>query len=194
MTDAPAPGARPAISRAELVALLAMLAATIAFSIDAMLPVLPDIAGALTPDDPNRAQLVIAAFVLGMGVGTLLAGPLSDAYGRHAVAVGGALVYTGAALYCVVAPSIEALLAARLAQGLGAAGPRVVALAITRDLFSGRQMARIVSFVMTVFALVPVIAPTMGAAIAWAFGWRAIFLSFAVFSVVSVAWLLLRQP
>ncbi len=183
-----------AISRTELIALLAMLSATVAFSIDAMLPVLPGIADALTPDAPNKAQLVIATFVVGMGAGTLIAGPLSDAYGRRPIAVIGAVIYIIGALLAAMAPTFEMMLAARMLQGFGAAGPRIVALALTRDLFSGREMARIVSFVMMVFTLVPVIAPTMGAAIAWAFGWRAIFLSFAIFSVISMAWLLIRQP
>lgn len=171
-----------------------MLTATVAFSIDAMLPVLPDITASLAPAAPNQVQLVIAAFVVGMGFGTLLAGPLSDTYGRHKIAIWGAVLYIAGALLGALAANLETMLIARALQGVGAAGPRVVAVAITRDLFSGRQMARIVSFVMIVFTLVPVIAPTLGAAIAWAFGWRMIFYSFALFSFVSVCWLVLRQP
>jgi DHA1 family bicyclomycin/chloramphenicol resistance-like MFS transporter len=185
---------REPISRAELVALLAMLTATIAFSIDAMLPALPDIGQALNPADPNRAQLVIAAFVIGLGIGTLFTGPLSDALGRKPVAVGGAVIYSLAALYGATAESLEALLVARAVQGLGAAGPRVTAIAIVRDMFAGRQMARITSFIMIVFTVVPVVAPSIGAGIAWAFGWRAIFVAFTVFSALSMLWLLTRLP
>ena len=183
---------KAAISRTELVALLAMLAATVAFSVDAMLPALPDIADAISPDAPNRAQLVISSFVVGLGLGTLFTGPLSDTFGRRPIAAAGAVVYIFGALIAAMAPSIELHIAARFVQGFGAAGPRVVSMAITRDLFKGRQMARIMSFVMIIFTIVPVIAPSMGAAIAWAFGWRAIFVSFAIFSVISTAWLLLR--
>lgn len=191
--DATAQGTpRTPISRVELVALLAMLSATIAFSIDAMLPALPEIGQALNPADPNRAQLVIAAFVIGMGFGTLFTGPLSDALGRRPIAVGGAIVYSLAALYGATANSLEELLIARAVQGLGAAGPRVTAIAIVRDLFSGRQMARITSFIMIVFTLVPVIAPSLGAGIAWAFGWRMIFVAFAVFSAITMVWFLTR--
>ena len=182
------------ISRSELVALLAMLTATVAFSIDAMLPVLPEIAADLTPDAPNQIQLVLATFVVGMGLGTLFAGPLSDTYGRHAIAVGGSALYIIGALLGALSPNLETMLFARALQGIGAAGPRIVALAITRDLFSGRQMARVVSFVMIVFSLVPVLAPTLGAAISWAFGWRMIYYSFVVFSLISIVWLLVRQP
>jgi DHA1 family bicyclomycin/chloramphenicol resistance-like MFS transporter len=92
-----------------------------------------------------------------------------------------------------MAEALDQILIARAIQGLGAAGPRIVSIALVRDLFSGRQMARITSFIMTVFTLVPVVAPSLGAALEWAFGWRAIFLSFAVFSIVSTGWLLLRQ-
>lgn len=194
-TDARAlPAANTPLSKVELVGLLAMLSATVAFSIDAMLPALPEIGQTLNPANPKRAQLVIASFVVGLGIGTLFTGPLSDAFGRRTIATTGAIVYVVAALAAAASTSLEAVLVARLVQGLGAAGPRVVALAIIRDLFSGRQMARITSFVMMVFTLVPVLAPTLGAAISWAFGWRAIFVAFAVFSAISIFWLLWRQP
>lgn len=182
------------ISRAELVSLLAMLTATVAFSVDAMLPALPAIGGDLSPDEPNRAQLVVGTFILGMGIGTFFAGPLSDAFGRRRVAVGGAVIYTTAALIGSLAQSIEVLLVARLIQGLGAAGPRVCAMAITRDLFSGRQMAQVLSYVIFVFTLTPIFAPTLGWLIAMAVGWRGIFASFALFSVISITWLLVRLP
>jgi DHA1 family bicyclomycin/chloramphenicol resistance-like MFS transporter len=92
------------------------------------------------------------------------------------------------------APTLEWMLAARVLQGLGAAGPRVVAIAMVRDLHAGRDMARIMSFIMIVFMIVPAIAPSLGAVIIHFFGWRAIFLSFLVFSVVTMLWLGLRQP
>lgn len=182
------------ISQLELVSLLAMLSATVAFSLDAMLPVLPEIGEALSPDAPNRAQLVVGSFVLGLGIGTFFTGALSDAYGRRSVAVGGALVYCAAALIAAFTGDLEMLLLARFVQGLGAAGPRVTAMAIARDLFSGRRMAQVLSYVIFVFTLTPVFAPSIGWAIAEVFGWRGIFASFAVFSFISVAWLLLRLP
>ncbi|NNE88480.1 MAG: multidrug effflux MFS transporter [Silicimonas sp.] len=171
-----------------------MMTSTVALSIDAMLPVLPQIGAAISPGDVNRAPLIIAAFVLGMGAGTFFTGPLSDAFGRKPVAAGGALIYIIAALVCAASPTLETMLVARAVQGLGAAGPRVVAIALVRDLYKGREMARTVSLVMIIFMLVPILAPSMGAAIAWGFGWRAIFYSFAIFSILSTAWLLLRQP
>ncbi len=183
-----------ALPQAEFVALMAMVAATVAFSIDAMLPALPEIGAALSPDNLNNAQLIITSFVLGMGVGTLFTGPLSDAFGRKPVMIGGAVVYIIACFVAWQAQSLEVMLAARVVQGLGASGPRVVAMAMTRDLYAGRDMARVLSFVMIVFALVPALAPTIGHYIVVLFGWHAIFLSFIVFSIVSSVWLFLRQP
>lgn len=195
MTTTEGAGAgRAPIGQVELVSLLAMLSATVAFSIDAMLPVLPEIGAAFADDDPNHAQLVISAFILGLGSGTIFSGPLSDAFGRRTVAVTGAVIYTLAALAAAFSNSLEMLILARFVQGVGASGPRVTALAIARDLFSGRRMAQVMSYVVFVFTLAPVIAPSIGWAIAWAFGWRAIFASFALFALISMSWLLIRLP
>lgn len=182
------------LSRVEFIALIAMLFATIAFSIDAMLPALPEIAQELTPDTPNRAQLILTSFVLGMGIGTLVAGPLSDSFGRKSIIVIGSVLYCIAALVAFVAPSLETVLLARLVQGIGAAGPRVVSLALVRDIYKGRDMARIVSFAMMIFTLVPAVAPALGQVVIASFGWRSIFLAFLVFSLVSTVWLYIRQP
>ncbi len=182
------------LPQGEFIALMAMVAATVAFSIDAMLPALPEMAAALSPDNLNNAQLIITSFVLGMGVGTLFTGPLSDAFGRKPVMIGGAVVYIIACVVAWQAQTLEVMLVARVVQGLGAAGPRVVAMALIRDLYAGSDMARILSFVMIVFALVPALAPTIGHYIVVVFDWHAIFLSFIVFSVFSTLWLLIRQP
>ena len=113
----------PRVSQTEFIALVAMLFATIAISIDAMLPALPEIAATLSPDAPNAAQLVVTSFVLGMGIGTLFMGPLSDAFGRKRVILLGSALYAFAALACFFAESLELLLAARVLQGIGAAAP-----------------------------------------------------------------------
>jgi len=184
----------PRLAQGEFIALIAMLFATIAFSIDAMLPALPRIAQELTPGNPNAAQLIITSFVLGIGLGTLVAGPLSDSFGRKPVIVAGAGLYCLAAAVAYSAPSLETVLLARLLQGLGAAGPRVVSLALVRDLYKGREMARVVSFAMSIFALAPAFAPLLGSAIIAGFGWRGIFLAFITFSATSMLWLTTRQP
>ncbi|MWD29800.1 Bcr/CflA family efflux MFS transporter [Aquicoccus sp. SCR17] len=180
------------ISRVEFVAMMAMSFATIAITIDAMLPAVPEITETLSPNEPNKVQLIITLFMLGMGLGTLFVGPISDAVGRKPVILGGAALYIASALVAWQSRSLEVLLIARFFQGMGASGPRVVTLAVVRDLFDGRDMARIMSFVLTVFTLVPAIAPLMGSGIIALAGWRAIFLAFVLFSVISTAWILLR--
>lgn len=183
----------PKRSLAEFIALVAALFASIALSIDAMLPALPDIAAQLSPANANLAQLVITSFVFGMGVGTLFVGPLSDAYGRKPVILCGAGLFAVAALICWIAPSLETLLAARMLQGLGAAAARVVAVAMVRDQFHGREMARIMSFVMMVFTLVPAVAPLLGTAVIAVAGWREIFLVYVGFAGLTSLWLWARQ-
>jgi DHA1 family bicyclomycin/chloramphenicol resistance-like MFS transporter len=182
------------LAQGEFIALMAMLSATVAFSIDSMLPALPAIGADLAAADVNRAQLIITAFVLGLGLGTFVTGPMSDAWGRRPVILGGSALYALGAVLAWSAPSLEWLLAARLLQGLGAAGPRVVAIAMVRDLHAGRDMARITSFIMIVFMIVPAIAPALGALVITAYGWRSIFLTFLAFSLLTMLWLGLRQP
>jgi MFS transporter, DHA1 family, multidrug resistance protein len=181
-------------SRGEFAALLALLFATIALSIDAMLPALPQIAAALTPDAPNKAQLVITSFVLGMGVGTLFAGPLSDAFGRKSVIIAGFVLYILAAAACWAAPTLETLLIARVVQGVGSSAPRTVAVAMVRDMFKGREMAQIMSFAMMIFTLVPAVAPLMGQGIMALSGWQTIFIALIAFAALVMTWLGLRQP
>jgi len=183
----------PRLGQFEFTAMLAMLFATIAFSIDAMLPAFPAIATELTPDAPNRAQLILSAFILGMGVGTLFAGPLSDAFGRKPVIGGGLLLYVAGSALARIAPSLELLLLARALQGLGAAGPRIAGVALSRDLYEGRDMARVMSFVMMVFMVVPALAPMIGTFVIAFAGWRAIFLAFIAFGLFALTWVWVRQ-
>ena len=186
--------ARPQLRQTEFIALVATLFAIIAFSIDSMLPALPRIAAELTPANANAAQLIITSFVLGMGVGTFFAGPISDAFGRKPVIIAGAALYAVGAAAAWAAPSLELLLVARVIQGLGAAGPRIVSIAMVRDRFSGREMARVVSFAMMVFMLVPAIAPAVGTVFIAAFGWRSLFAAYIGFACIGCLWLGLRQP
>ncbi|WP_238366585.1 multidrug effflux MFS transporter [Mesobacterium pallidum] len=178
----------------EFVAMMGMMFATIAFSIDSMLPALPRIAQDLGLEDPNRAQLVLITFVVGLGIGTFVTGPLSDAYGRKPVIVVGAGVYILASAMAAMAPTLELLIAARLLQGLGASGGRVVSMAVLRDLYAGREMARITSFVLMIFTVFPAFAPLIGTGIIAVSSWRGIFVSFILFSVISIGWYAIRQP
>ena len=176
------------ISTPEFIALMAMLVATVALSIDAMLPALPNIALELTPNHTNQAQLILSSFILGMALGTFVMGPLSDSFGRKNIIYFGASVYIISSALCMFAPNLETIVVARVLQGIGAAAPRVVSQALIRDLYLGREMARISSFIMIIFSLVPAVAPLLGAGLISVFDWRAIFVTFILFVVMSTIW------
>lgn len=180
------------VTKTEFVAMMAMLVATIAMSIDTMLPALSLIAEELTPQNPNQAQMVLSTFVMGMAFGTLFTGPLSDSFGRKPVIYFGASLYILTSIICAISQSFEVVLVARFLQGIGASAPRVIAQALVRDFYKGREMARISSFIMIVFALVPAIAPLLGSFVMVVFEWRAIFIMFIVFVAISTLWMGLR--
>lgn len=178
----------------EFVAMMAALMALTAMSIDIMLPALPDIAAAFGVTDANAQQLVVTDYFLGFAAGQLLFGPLSDRYGRRAVLFAGLGLYAVAAFVCLVAGSFEMLLAARFAQGMANAAPRVIAVAIVRDVYSGRRMAEVMSFVMTVFIIVPVVAPSLGGALLLVGPWPLIFAFLLALALAILTWMALRLP
>lgn len=182
------------LSELEFIALTAMLFAIIAFSIDAMLPAMTAMATELSPESPEQITLVIGMFIVGMGVGTLFAGSLSDAFGRKPVILTGYGIYIVGALIAALAQSLEGLLLGRFIQGLAVAGPRIAALAMVRDLYKGERMAAVSSFSMMIFVLVPAVAPLIGKTIMDAYGWRAIFLAFVGFALLIGSWMAIRQP
>lgn len=182
------------MGRTEFVALLAMMLASVAFSIDSMLPALPQIGAELSPDAVEKAPLILSMFLLGMGIGTFVTGPLSDAFGRKRVVLASSVLFIASAAVAYVSQSFEMVLAARLVQGLGASGPRVVTNAIVRDRFSGRQMAKIMSIIMMIFVLVPAVAPLLGSFIIGWSGWRGIFIALIIFCTTFTVWTMLRLP
>ena len=183
-----------ALRPVEFVPLVALLMSLVALAIDAMLPALPDIGRDLAAPSPNDVQLVITSLFLGLGVGQMLFGPLSDRIGRKPAIHAGLAVFMIGCLVSIFAPTFEVMIAGRFLQGLGVSGPRVVTVALVRDQYEGRQMARLMSFAMAVFILVPCIAPALGQGILWLGGWRAIFTTFVLIAAIALAWLALRQP
>lgn len=177
----------------EFVALTAAMMATQAIAIDAMLPAFPAIVGALGVGNPNHGQWVVTAYMAGLGTGQLVWGLLSDRFGRRPIVLGGLGLYVLAALVCGFTRSFEALLAWRFVHGLAAASATVVR-SIVRDLYSGRQMAKVLSLTFVVFLTVPVLAPSLGQTILWLGSWRYIFIACGVFA--SSVWLcaFLRLP
>ena len=166
----------------------------VALSTNAMLPALPVIGRDLGAPHPNDVQFVVTSVFLGVGIGQVFFGPLSDRIGRKAAIHAGLALFMAGCLVCVFASTFQAMIVGRVLQGMGVAGPRVVTTALVRDQYEGVRMGRLMSMVLAVFILVPTVAPMLGQAIAWLAGWRAIFTTLLAIAVIAFAWLAIRQP
>jgi DHA1 family bicyclomycin/chloramphenicol resistance-like MFS transporter len=180
-------------SQKEFIFLVALLTAIVAMSIDTMLPAIGTIAGEFGVSDPNRRQYIITSFFAGMTVGTLLFGPISDSTGRKPTIFVGLLIYLAGSVLCLFSTSFEMMLAGRALQGFGAASPRIVSMAMVRDGQGGAAMARIMSFVMSVFMLVPILAPSIGQLVLFVASWRMIFVGFIGMALIAALLLQVRQ-
>lgn len=186
------PALRP--SFAEFVALLALMMGMTAFSIDNLLPAFAVIGADFALTDPNRVQLLVYAYLIGIGVAQLFYGTISDVVGRRPALAAGMAIYAGGCILALMAQSFETLIVARVVQGVGAAAGRVLAVAIVRDRVEGREMARVMSLVLMVFLTVPIVAPAIGSLILLAGSWHLIFMAMLALAVVLTAWFMLRMP
>lgn len=173
---------------------MALLTALIALSTDAMIPALPDIAQSLELADHNNSQLVISTLFLGMAAGQIFFGPLSDSLGRKPSLYLSLAVFAVGCILSATATNFTMMLVGRFMQGVGASGPRVIPMALIRDEYQGREMARIMSLIMMVFILVPMLAPMFGQLVVYLSDWRGIFYSFFLLSMLLLVWFALRQP
>lgn len=178
----------------EFVALIALMMGLTALSIDNLLPAFPPIQAAFGIRDPNELQLLVYVYMLGFGVMQLVYGPLSDALGRRPILLVGLGIYGLGCLVAALAPSFEVLLWARVIQGVGVAAARVLAVAIVRDCYSGREMARVMSLTFAVFIVVPVFAPAVGKATLLLGDWHFLFASMFVLGLMVAVWFWLRMP
>jgi DHA1 family bicyclomycin/chloramphenicol resistance-like MFS transporter len=183
----------PPIGLGEFVALMATMTALVAASIDMILPALPAIGSTLGAGRANDNQLVISFLFFGFGLGQLFFGPLSDNTGRKPAVYVGLGFYISGCLLALLSQTYSMMLTGRFLQGLGVAGPRAMTIALVRDKFEGRSMARVMSLIMTVFIMVPVIAPTLGQAVLSISGWRTIFGIYLTMAIVACVWFGLRQ-
>jgi DHA1 family bicyclomycin/chloramphenicol resistance-like MFS transporter len=181
-------------SFAEFVIIISLMMSLTALSIDAMLPALPQIGSELGVQKANDRQLVVSVLFLGLALGQLFFGPLSDSVGRKPTVYAGYALYIAGSLLSILAVSFPMMLVGRLLQGLGISAPRAITLALVRDRYKGRAMARVMSFVSSIFILVPMIAPTLGQTILLFSGWRGIFGSFVLMALVTSVWFALRMP
>ncbi len=176
------------------IARITLLTSLTALSIDTMLPALPAIGESLFVENSNDLQLVIILFIFGMFFGELFFGPFSDAVGRKKALAVGIFIYCIGSLVALTASTLEYLLIGRIIQGIGVSGPKIVSRAMIRDQFEGRHMARVFSFIMTIFICIPMIAPALGQTILIVAGWRAIFVVFIIIALLSSTWIMLQQP
>ena len=178
----------------EFIALMALLMSMTAMSIDIMLPALPDIGATLGVRDASDLPLVVTVFMLGMAIGQLVWGPLADRFGRRRPLLLGLLLFVLATTVAVTSQSFPQLLAARFLQGIGGSVGRIIVTTIVRDLFVGRQMARVLSTVMMVFILVPILAPSVGQLIIIVGSWRWLFAVLLAAGLTSLVWAASRLP
>ncbi len=181
---APAPPAGPAPGLA-VIALLATLTAFGPMSLDLYLPAFPAIAADFGVDT-HAVQLTFSAALLGLGIGQVVWGPVSDRYGRRGPLVAGISVYVVASLLLAVAPSLGAMVALRFVQAAAGSVGIVLSRAITRDLWRGPDLARALSTIMLVFMVAPILAPVIGVAVLAVASWPWVFVVLAVFGVVCI--------
>ena len=185
--------AAPSIGRLEFIVLMAAMTALDAFSIDGMLPALQHIATDLNVVVDNQRQYVVTSLFFGFSIGVLIYGFLSDQMGRRGPVLAGFIVFLIGSSLCIFANNYVVFLVGRVLQGFGAAGPYVLATAIVRDLYKGRDMAQIMSLIAAVFIGVPMIAPFIGQGVMLLAGWRSFFLVLTIYACL-VLCLLYTSP
>ena len=182
------------ISFRERIALYALLTSLTSLSIDALLPGLREIGADVGVSPPLSTQHVISLFIFGMAFGELLLGPLSDAIGRKKSLVLGLCVYAAGTVIAMLAGSLEMVILGRFLQGVGVSGPKIATRAMIRDQFEGDAMARVLSFMFTLFILVPMLAPALAQGLIVLAGWRSVFAAYLVIAGLLGLWLVVRQP
>ncbi|WP_160127923.1 multidrug effflux MFS transporter [Kordia antarctica] len=181
-------------SQTEFIILMASLMSIVALSIDAILPALDAIGISIGITEFTDKRLLITMIFLGLGFGQLIFGPLSDSIGRKPVIYIGFTLFVLASFLCVIATSLEMMIVGRILQGIGLSAPRTISIAMVRDSFSGDYMAKIMSFIVAIFIIIPVVAPALGKLMLDTFGWRSIFNSQLIFGAIIMIWLWKRQP
>ena len=181
-------------SEFEFIVIMAALMSLVSLAIDALLPAMTNIGDTIGITDATNNQLLITMIFLGLGFGQLISGPLSDSYGRKPIIYIGFIVFAFASLLCVFSTSLEMMIVGRIAQGIGLSAPRTISIAMIRDRFSGNYMAKVMSFVVAIFILVPVVAPALGKIMLDLYGWQSIFYSQLLFGLAVMLWLWKRQP
>lgn len=188
------PTAAPASSRLRIILVLGALVALGPLTIDTYLPALPAITEDLN-STTAAVQFTLTGTLLGLAVGQLVVGPLSDSLGRRRPLIAGTIVHIVASILCMMAPNVAVLGLLRTLQGFGAAATAVIALAIVRDLFSGRGAATVLSRLVLVMGVAPILAPSLGGVVLLHGSWRWVFALLAVLgaALMLIAIFLLKE-
>ncbi len=195
MSDTSASAARhPGLGFVPFVLMIASLQAMAALGVDSMLPNLPAISATFALPVENQRQLVITAYLIGFGVAQIFYGSLADRFGRKPVLLSGCAVYVAFSALAAFSPSFNLLIAARVLQGVGAAATRALPNSIIRDCYAGRQMAKVMSLSLMVFMAVPMLAPSLGQAVALVASWRWVFGVLTLFGAAVATWVAFKLP
>jgi DHA1 family bicyclomycin/chloramphenicol resistance-like MFS transporter len=178
----------------ESIAYMALMISFVALALDIMLPALPEISTDFHIGHRNDVQLIISVLVLGLSIGQIAYGPISDSTGRKPVIFAGIIIFVLGCLLSIASKQFSVMLAGRFMQGVGAAAPRSVIMALVRDQYKGRDMARVMSAIMAVFIVVPAIAPALGQAILLVAHWRILFGVLMIQAMIALVWFMIRQP
>jgi DHA1 family bicyclomycin/chloramphenicol resistance-like MFS transporter len=177
----------------QLVLVLGALSAIGPLTIDTYLPALPELSRQLGATDA-QAQATITGLLIGLGLGQLIIGPLSDSIGRRKPLLAGLVLHAGMSVLCALAPSIGLLTVTRTLQGLAGAAVAVVAMAVVRDLFSGIRAAQLLSRLVLVLGVAPILAPSLGSALLSLTSWRGIFVVLAAIALGLLALAFVALP
>ena len=181
-------------SQIEFIVLMASLMAMVALAIDALLPALQQIGLAIGYQKETDGQLLVTMIFLGLGIGQLFFGPLSDTFGRKKIIITGLLLFILSSFVCVFSKTLEMMILGRILQGIALSAPRTISISMIRDSYEGDYMAKIMSFVTVIFIIVPTIAPALGKLILDNYSWQAIFYSQLIFVAIIGFWFAIRQP
>jgi DHA1 family bicyclomycin/chloramphenicol resistance-like MFS transporter len=179
---------------AEFIILMALYTSLMAMSIDMILPALSLMGKDLGVTNENHTQYVIGILFLGFTFGQIIYGPMADSFGRRPIIYLGLAILVLGNILSLNAHDFNTMMLGRLLQGLGAASPRIISTAIIRDLYKGREMARIMSFIMTIFIIIPLIAPTIGQTLLLFANWHIMFVVFLSAAIAAMIWTFFRLP
>ncbi|XCD89638.1 multidrug effflux MFS transporter [Candidatus Liberibacter asiaticus] len=183
------------ISHMEFVIVIAMLMAINSLGIDIILPCLPKISDSLHLSNENYGQHLISFYLIGYGIAQIFYGPLSDRFGRKIVMMFGLVIHIISTFIMVTINSFTGMLCMRLIQGIGGAAPRIITISIIRDIYDGRDMAKVLSIAMMIFMIMPILAPSIGqATVALSGGWIGIFVCMGVITTFITLWYYIRFP